>query len=136
MTMPRMRSISASLLESEDPNTHRMPPIQAEVCSVLYTGVRAGWNVLDRWEISGLRESNPSSWLGKPEHYHYAKPARRDPILTRTPQRRMKATTSSRLASITACVVASRLRRRSGSVFDARTLKCQSGASTDTPSIR
>jgi hypothetical protein len=25
--------------------------------------------------ISGLRESNPSSWLGKPEHYHYAKPA-------------------------------------------------------------
>jgi hypothetical protein len=24
---------------------------------------------------SGLRESNPSSWLGKPEHYHYAKPA-------------------------------------------------------------
>ncbi len=30
--------------------------------------VRKGW-----W--SGLRESNPSSWLGKPEHYHYAKPA-------------------------------------------------------------
>src|SRR5262249_54043112 len=26
-------------------------------------------------EWSGLRESNPSSWLGKPEHYHYAKPA-------------------------------------------------------------
>ena len=25
---------------------------------------------------SGLRESDPSSWLGKPEHYHYAKPAR------------------------------------------------------------
>src|SRR5262245_45892541 len=25
---------------------------------------------------SGLRGSNPSSWLGKPEHYHYAKPAR------------------------------------------------------------
>ena len=24
---------------------------------------------------SGLRESNPSGWLGKPEHYHYAKPA-------------------------------------------------------------
>ena len=24
---------------------------------------------------SGLRGSNPSSWLGKPEHYHYAKPA-------------------------------------------------------------
>ena len=24
---------------------------------------------------SGLRESNPSSSLGKPEHYHYAKPA-------------------------------------------------------------
>jgi hypothetical protein len=28
-----------------------------------------------RGEWSGLRESNPSSWLGKPEHYHYAKPA-------------------------------------------------------------
>src|ERR1043166_2959197 len=28
---------------------------------------KSGW--------SGLRESNPSSWLGKPEHYHYAKPA-------------------------------------------------------------
>ena len=24
---------------------------------------------------SGLRESNPSDWLGKPGHYHYAKPA-------------------------------------------------------------
>jgi hypothetical protein len=28
----------------------------------------------------------------------------------------------------------SRLRRRSGSVFDGRTLKCQSSYSTDTPS--
>src|SRR3954469_21527428 len=27
-----------------------------------------------RW--SGLRGSNPSNWLGKPGHYHYAKPAR------------------------------------------------------------
>ena len=27
---------------------------------------------------SGLRGSNPSNWLGKPEHYHYAKPARCD----------------------------------------------------------
>ena len=27
---------------------------------------------------SGLRGSNPSNWLGKPGHYHYAKPARRD----------------------------------------------------------
>jgi hypothetical protein len=26
-----------------------------------------------RW--SGRRESNPPSWLGKPEHYHYATPA-------------------------------------------------------------
>ena len=25
----------------------------------------------------GVRESNPPSWLGKPEHYHYANPARR-----------------------------------------------------------
>ena len=30
------------------------------------------------WPIkkSGLRGSNPSNWLGKPGHYHYAKPAR------------------------------------------------------------
>ncbi len=28
---------------------------------------------------SGLRESNPSDWLGKPGHYHYAKPAPRTP---------------------------------------------------------
>ncbi len=27
---------------------------------------------------SGLRGSNPSNWLGKPGHYHYAKPARRE----------------------------------------------------------
>ena len=33
-------------------------------------------------KISGLRGSNPSSWLGKPEHYHYAKPASRRAILT------------------------------------------------------
>src|SRR5678810_286598 len=25
--------------------------------------------------MSGLRGSNPSNWLGKPGHYHYAKPA-------------------------------------------------------------
>ena len=25
---------------------------------------------------SGVRESNPPSWLGKPEHYHYANPAK------------------------------------------------------------
>lgn len=27
------------------------------------------------WRWSGLRGSNPSNWLGKPGHYHYAKPA-------------------------------------------------------------
>src|SRR5687768_8287808 len=26
-------------------------------------------------QMSGVRESNPPSWLGKPEHYHYANPA-------------------------------------------------------------
>ena len=31
---------------------------------------------LNRGEkLSGLRGSNPSNWLGKPGHYHYAKPA-------------------------------------------------------------
>ena len=44
------------------------------------------------------------------------------------------ARTSSRLASIMACVVASRLSRSIGSVFDARTLKCQSGNSAEMPS--
>src|SRR6478672_8060895 len=34
--------------------------------------VSVGW--------SGLRGSNPSNWLGKPGHYHYAKPARPDLI--------------------------------------------------------
>lgn len=32
-------------------------------------------NRLNGKEWSGLRESNPSDWLGKPGHYHYAKPA-------------------------------------------------------------
>jgi hypothetical protein len=102
-------------------------------------------------EWSGLRESNPSSWLGKPEHYHYAKPARRarptPPRAGHSPASvaetvvgtrywRMNASTSSRLASITSAVVASRFSRSSGSVFDGRTLKCQSSNSTDTPSMR
>jgi hypothetical protein len=33
------------------------------------------WGTVGKGFWSGLRESNPSSWLGKPEHYHYAKPA-------------------------------------------------------------
>ena len=47
---------------------------------------------------------------------------------------RIIASTSSRLASIWAGVVPSRFSRNRGSVFDGRTLKCQSGYSTDTPS--
>ena len=47
---------------------------------------------------------------------------------------RMTASTSSRFRSISSCERASRLRRSSGSVFDGRTLKCQSSASTETPS--
>ena len=31
---------------------------------------------------SGLRGSNPSNWLGKPGHYHYAKPARADQYIS------------------------------------------------------
>ena len=31
--------------------------------------------------LSGVRESNPPSWLGKPEHYHYANPANGAAIL-------------------------------------------------------
>ena len=41
---------------------------------------------------SGLRESNPSDWLGKPGHYHYAKPARG----CRTPRRGPPARPSAR----------------------------------------
>ena len=84
---------------------------------------------------SGLRESNPSDWLGKPGHYHYAKPARCPEILSQAYFALMNASTSSRFFSIISRVVASRLSRRSGSVFDGRTLKCQSGYSTETPSI-
>ena len=47
---------------------------------------------------------------------------------------RMNASTSSRLRSISSGVVASRFSRSIGSVFDARTLKCQSANSADTPS--
>ena len=46
----------------------------------------------------------------------------------------MRASTSSRLRSISSCERASRFRRSSGSVFDGRTLKCQSSASTEMPS--
>ena len=46
----------------------------------------------------------------------------------------MSASTSSRLRSISSCERASRFRRSSGSVFDGRTLKCQSSASTEIPS--
>ena len=46
----------------------------------------------------------------------------------------MNASTSSRFCSISSGVVASRFSRSSGSVFDARTLKCQSGYSTEMPS--
>ena len=46
----------------------------------------------------------------------------------------INASTSSRFRSISSCVTASRFSRSSGSVFDARTLKCQSGYSTEMPS--
>jgi hypothetical protein len=47
---------------------------------------------------------------------------------------RMKESTSSRFSSINFSVVASRLSRSIGSVFDPRTLKCQSGNSAEIPS--
>src|SRR6185436_20810773 len=52
----------------------------------------------------------------------------------RVAHERMTASTSSRLRSINSCERASRFRRRSGSVFEGRTLKCQSSASTERPS--
>ena len=96
---------------------------------------------------SGLRGSNPCPRLGKPLYYHCTKPAsddrgallkgsrafesRRDPV---SYYERISASTSSRLFAINAGVVASRLSRSSGSVFDGLTLKCQSGYSTERPS--
>ena len=53
----------------------------------------------------------------------------------RTSQLRMNASTSSRFCSIISCVVASRFRRSSGSVFEARTLKCQLWNSAEMPSM-
>lgn len=47
-------------------------PLKRESNAVLCELMR-GYAVLFEW--SGLRESNPSDWLGKPGHYHYAKPA-------------------------------------------------------------
>ena len=49
-------------------------------------------------------------------------------------QPRMIASTSSRRCSMISGVVPSRFRRSSGSVFDGRTLKCQSGNSAEMPS--
>ena len=96
----------------------------------------------ERW--SGLRGSNPSNWLGKPGHYHYAKPARRTmlahralglrPRPARLSQPLMNSSTSSRFRSISSGVTASRFNRSIGSVFDGRTLKCQSGNSAEMPS--
>jgi hypothetical protein len=83
---------------------------------------------------SGLRGSNPCPRLGKPLYYHCTKPAVTCFAANSTDQDRISATTSSRLAAISSGVVASRFRRSSGSVFDGRTLKCQSGYSTEMPS--
>jgi hypothetical protein len=47
---------------------------------------------------------------------------------------RIRESTSSRFSAIVASESASRLRRKSGSVFDGRTLKCQSSKSTERPS--
>src|SRR5207244_2999726 len=89
--------------------------------------------------LSGLRGSNPCPRLGKPLYYHCTKPALRsaeafalhEALLSYD---RISATTASRFASINRALVASRFNRSSGSVFDGRTLKCQSGYSTEIPS--
>ena len=47
---------------------------------------------------------------------------------------RISASTSSRFSSMSSAESASRFRRSSGSVFDGRTLKCQSSKSTEIPS--
>jgi hypothetical protein len=47
---------------------------------------------------------------------------------------RITPNTSSRFCAINSGVSPSRLSRSSGSVFDARTLKCQSGNSAENPS--
>jgi hypothetical protein len=53
----------------------------------------------------------------------------------RGPHPRMRSSTSSRFSSMCAREMSdSRLRRSRGSVFEGRTLKCQSSKSTDTPS--
>src|SRR5262249_7358249 len=57
------------------------------------------------------------------------------PRQPRSYQDLMKASTSSRFCAISSGVTASRLSRSIGSVFEPRTLKCQSGNSADTPSI-
>ena len=51
---------------------------------------------------SGLRGSNPSNWLGKPEHYHYAKPALSTNVILAYPFNAAKRRPKSRTASLKA----------------------------------
>jgi hypothetical protein len=92
---------------------------------------RGTWHVAPRtWHVA------PRTWHVAPRTWHLARgtwhPARGTWHVAR--HARMTASTSSRFFSISSGVVASRFRRSIGSVFDARTLKCQSGYSADTPS--
>ena len=68
---------------------------------------------------------------GEPQDMRRAARRRAEGILS---HERINANTSSRFAAINSGVRASRFNRSSGSVLDGRTLKCQSGYSTDNPS--
>jgi hypothetical protein len=112
---------------------------------------RALASVSEGW--SGLRGSNPCPRLGKPLYYHCTKPALTVRLKADTTylvltvrlkadttygrevyHARISPITSSRFRAINSGVFASRFSRSSGSVFDGRTLKCQSGYSTEIPS--
>src|SRR5204862_1849561 len=57
------------------PSEARSSAGQAHLRASRYGGHPSPAFMSEGW--SGLRGSNPSDWLGKPGHYHYAKPAGR-----------------------------------------------------------
>src|SRR5262249_6646227 len=85
-------------------------PERAEVFDACEVEVRVVAAVVDDPLGVGVREADAS----------------RRAELERRLYERITSSTSSRFCSISSSDVASRLRRRSGSVFEGRTLKCQS----------
>lgn len=115
MLSPRFGYCTDQLLNAATPQLPITSNLQAARLPKLYNSRPLTWDVREFWELGIVWKLGVVAFgIG---------------------HERMKAKTSSRLAVMSSSVVASRFRRSMGSVFDPRTLKCQSGYSTDTPSI-